>query len=134
MCPGPHNEGMTATLLHICSRDDWESARGSGAVTPPSLETEGFVHLSTPDQVHLPANRLFAGRTDLLLHVDPARLTDPVRYEPGVPGDPESMRFPHLYGPLPVAAVVDVTTFEPGADGRFAAPAVPATTENASEG
>jgi uncharacterized protein (DUF952 family) len=29
-----------------------------------------------------------------------------VRFEPGVPGDPASMRFPHLYGPLPVTAVV----------------------------
>ena len=42
----------------------------------------------------------------LLLFVDPARLSDPVRFEPGVPGDPASMRFPHLYGPLPVTAVV----------------------------
>lgn len=113
---------MTDSLLHICSRDDWDRALRDGMVAPASLDEVGFVHLSTAGQVHLPANRLFVGRTDLvLLHLDPARLTDPVRYEPGVPGDPESMRFPHLYGPLPVAAVVDVTAYEPDADGRFAA-------------
>ena len=43
-----------------------------------------------------------------------------VQWEPGVPTDPESMRFPHLYGPLPLAAVVEVTAFLPGPDGSFA--------------
>lgn len=113
---------MTGSLLHICGRDDWTAAQRDGAMTPASLADVGFVHLSTPEQVHLPANRLYAGRRDLvLLHVAPERLSDPVRYEPGVPGDPESMRFPHLYGPLPVEAVVDVTPYEPDADGRFTA-------------
>ncbi|WP_241384371.1 DUF952 domain-containing protein [Rhodococcus sp. CH91] len=112
---------MAETLLHIISRDEWERARRHGVVAPPSLESQGFVHLSTAHQVHLPANRLYSGRADLLLlHVDPARLGHPVRYEAGVPEDPESMRFPHLYGPLPVDAVVEVTVYEPGADGSFA--------------
>jgi uncharacterized protein (DUF952 family) len=92
-------------LLHLCTVEDWTTAERHGGVDP--LPEVGFVHLSTPEQVHLPAERLFAGRDDvLLLVVDPARLTDPVRFEPGVPGDPASMRFPHLYGPLPVTAVV----------------------------
>ena len=55
----------------------------------------------------------------MLLHVDTDRLTAPVRWEPGVPTDPESMLFPHLYGPLPVEAVTSVTLYLPGADGRF---------------
>lgn len=90
--------------------------------TPPGLTRDvGFVHLSAPEQVHLPANRLYAGRTDLvLLMIDPSKLTDPVRWEPGVLTDPESMLFPHLYGPLPVAAVTSVTSYLPGDDGRFA--------------
>ncbi len=79
---------------------------GAGTVVPRSLVVGEFIRLSTPDQVALPANRLYPGRDDLLLLVvDPARLADDVRWEPGVPSDPSSMRFPHLYGPLPVAAV-----------------------------
>ena len=112
MAPDPHR------LVHLCGSRDWRAARAVGRLSPdPEV---GFVHLSTPEQVHLPANRLFAGRTDLLvLHIDPARLTAPLRWEPGLPGDPPAMRFPHLYGPIPVAAVVDVTRYRPHADGTF---------------
>ncbi len=108
-------------LLHLCPEDDWRAACAAGEYRPASLSTAGFVHLSAPEQVHLPANRLFAGRTDLVvLHIDAARLSSPVRWEPGVPTDPGGMLFPHLYGPLTLDAVVDVTAYRPGPDGRFA--------------
>jgi uncharacterized protein (DUF952 family) len=110
-------------LLHLCSADEWGLARTRGEHRPGSLSDVGFIHLSSPEQVHLPANRLYAGRTDLvLLHIDPARLSSPIRWEPGVSTDPESMLFPHLYGPLPVTAVTSVTRYLPGVDGTFAPP------------
>jgi uncharacterized protein (DUF952 family) len=60
------------------------------------------------------------GRTDLvLLRIDPRRLDAPVRWEPGVATDPESMLFPHLYGALPVSAVIAAKPYLPGADGLF---------------
>jgi uncharacterized protein (DUF952 family) len=116
MIPSPRE------LLHLCTTEEWESARQLGERRPPSLDDQGFVHLSAPEQVHLPANRLFAGRADIvLLHLDPGLLDAPVRWEPGVPTDPESMTFPHLYGPLPAAAVTSVTAYLPDGDGVFAA-------------
>ncbi|BBZ75383.1 glutathione S-transferase [Mycolicibacterium anyangense] len=114
-------------LLHLCGRRDWDNAQADGELRPVSLAEVGFVHLSAPYQVHLPANRLYSGRTDLvLLQIDPSRLAAPLRWEPGVPTDPEAMVFPHLYGPLPVDAVVEVTDYRPAADGRFL-PLQPAT-------
>jgi len=108
-------------LLHICSPADWAQAQREGEHRPDSLREVGFVHLSTPEQVHLPANRLYAGRTDLLLlHVDASRLQAPLRWEPADPTDPASMLFPHLYGPLPGRAIVGVTEYRAGPDGRFA--------------
>ena len=109
-----------AALVHICAIGEWSSAQNLGFVhLDPSGEIE-FIHLSTPEQVHLPANRLFRGRQDLvLLHVDPALLDSPIRWEPGVPTDPDSMLFPHLYGPLPVTAVTAVSAYRPGPDGTF---------------
>ena len=84
---------MTSTptvLVHLCGESDWRQAQVDGAVRPPSLDATGFVHLSAPQQVHLPANRLYRGRTDLVLLVcDPAAVGAPVRWEPGVPTAPE---------------------------------------------
>ncbi len=56
----------------------------------------------------------------MLLWLDPHLFDAPVRWEPGVPTDPESMRFPHLYGALPLAAVTGVSDYLPAADGHFA--------------
>jgi uncharacterized protein (DUF952 family)/ribosomal protein S18 acetylase RimI-like enzyme len=114
-------------LLHLIEPASWRSALTRGAVRPPSLEALGFVHLSSPEQVHLPAEALFPGRRDLvLLVVDPGRLTDPVRWEPGTPSDPDGMRFPHLYGPLPVAAVIAVVPYRPPTVPTLPAPDDPA--------
>jgi uncharacterized protein (DUF952 family) len=113
-------------LLHLCTAEEWDAARAAGAVAPPSLAEVGFVHLSTPEQVTLPADRLFRGRPDvLLLVIDPARIGAEIRWEPGVPGDPESMRFPHAYGPIPTTAVTATLPYRPGDDGTFTAPTLP---------
>ncbi|WP_227985215.1 DUF952 domain-containing protein [Nocardia spumae] len=109
-------------LVHLCTRQEWEELRRTGERATPSLQTEGFVHLSAPHQVHLPANRLFAGRHDLvLLWLDVERLHAPLRWEPGVAGDPGSMRFPHLYGPLPAAAVLRASYYDCDEKGTFPA-------------
>ena len=111
-----------AVLVHLCPSDEWSSTRVQGELRPESLASVGFVHLSRPEQVHLPANRLYRGREDLvLLHIDPDRLDSPIRWEPGVATDPESMLFPHLYGALPVGSVINVTSYRPSVDGSFAA-------------
>jgi uncharacterized protein (DUF952 family) len=119
--PEGTSNGKAPSLVHICTRAEWEAARAAGERRAPSLETVGFIHLSTPQQVHVPANLLFTGQPDLvLLWLDPGTLQAPLRWEPGVPDDPGSMPFPHLYGPVPITAVTHVTDYRPGPDGDFA--------------
>ncbi|MGY1681466.1 GNAT family N-acetyltransferase [Geodermatophilus sp. SYSU D01176] len=115
-----------SVLVHLVEPAAWRAALDDGALRPPSLTQQGFVHLSTPGQVHLPAARLFPGRRDLvLLVVDPARLTDPVRRGPGSRPCPRARPelaqggedgVPRLHGPLPTSAVVAVVPYRPPAE------------------
>lgn len=101
--------------MHIAARGEY---RPGASYRAASLGVEGFVHCSDFGTVHLPANRLFAGRTDLLLLViDPAKLDVPLRWEPGSPPSPDGVWFPHIYGPIPPAAVVAVHDFPPTPEG-----------------
>ena len=107
-------------IFHITSRATWEAALGAGIYEADSLSTEGFIHCSTADQYVWVANQRFRGRRDLvLLHIDPARLRSDVRYENLEGG---TALFPHVYGAIPIGAVLNVTPFLPGPDGTFADP------------
>lgn len=108
-------------LLHLCTPATWRMALAAGSVAPPSLLSEGFVHLSTPAQVQLPANAQFPGRLDLLaLVIDPVKLPAELRLEPAP--DAADLHFPHHYGPVPADAVVAAVPYQPGPDGCFADP------------
>lgn len=109
-------------ILHICPRADWSADQSQ--LRPESLDTVGFVHCSDPGTAHLPARALFAGREDLLLlELDEARLGAPLRWEPGDPPVEGGPWFPHVYGPIPRAAVVAVHEYPPGPHGTFPLPA-----------
>jgi uncharacterized protein (DUF952 family) len=89
-------------------------------VTADSLEAEGFIHCSTAAQVEATANRIFRGSGDLLLLViDPARLTAPLKYERATDVGDE---FPHVFGTIDLAAVVGTVALPEGPDG-YVAPA-----------
>ena len=103
-------------IYHLIPADDWATAQASGVVAPESLATEGFVHNSRADQVPGVVERYYAGRDDmLLLSIDESLLGLDVVWEaPAHPdGTPnteaeEAQRYPHVYGPMPVSAVVEV--------------------------
>lgn len=81
-------------------------------------------------QVVSVANAFYRGQERLvLLWIDPERLRSTVKYEP--PAHPKSdhppetdsgERFPHVYGPIQVDAVVRVVDFLPDAEGLFVLP------------
>ncbi|MEV6601853.1 DUF952 domain-containing protein [Actinoplanes sp. NPDC051346] len=110
-------------ILHFCPRAEWEAAVAAGTYRAASLDTQGFIHCSTPEQVHIPATLLARGRTDLvLLILDEKLLRAPVVWEDGDPPDPGGMQFPHLYAPIPVEAVTAVHEWRPEPDGSFQPP------------
>jgi uncharacterized protein (DUF952 family) len=93
-------------IYKLLSAGEWSRARATGRYEGSAVDLrDGFIHLSGPDQVVETAARHFAGQTGLaLLTVDEARLGAGLRWETSRNG----ALFPHLYGPLPVDAVVAV--------------------------
>jgi uncharacterized protein (DUF952 family) len=94
-------------IFHITTPDAWAAAKAQGSYTADSFASEGFIHCSVERQLAWVVQQHFAGRTGLLLlHIDSDRLDAEVRYE-NLEGGIEL--FPHVYGPIPVSAVVAVT-------------------------
>lgn len=68
--------------------------------------TDGYIHLSTAEQLEATLAKHFAGQTGLIIvEVDLALLESDVRWEPAR----EGALFPHLYGAMPIDAVVAIT-------------------------
>jgi uncharacterized protein (DUF952 family) len=111
---------MSERVYHITSASDAEAAARTGDYIPRAFSSEGFVHCSYRRQLVAVANARFRGRVDLvLLEIDRARLSCRVIDE-NLEGGSEL--FPHVYGPLPMSAVVQVHRFPCMADGCFELP------------
>jgi uncharacterized protein (DUF952 family) len=94
-------------ILHITTPEAWAAANAQGSYAADSLATAGFIHCCEERQLAWVVQTHFPGRTGLLLlHVDTRRLGADVKYE-NLEGGTEL--FPHVYGAIPLAAVVDVT-------------------------
>jgi uncharacterized protein (DUF952 family) len=107
-------------ILHITQQDEWDKAKTLGSYRADTLESQGFIHCSTPEQVVRVANTLFRGQDDLvLLCIDSTEVEAEIRYENLEGGDE---LFPHVYGPLNAGAVVSVLDLKPQADGTFVPP------------
>ena len=108
-------------ILHITSKSAWEAAQKNGFYAAPSLESEGFIHCSTPAQVVATAQRFYAGQSGLvLLVIDPARVKAEIKYEAGT--DKPDELFPHIYGTLNLNAVTRVPDFASDAAGNWVLP------------
>jgi uncharacterized protein (DUF952 family) len=114
-------------ILHITSKSEWADAQTRGEYIAPSLNTEGFIHCSTENQVLHVANAFYAGRTDLvLLKLDEAKIKPELKWEapagPPAAGISESVSFPHIFGPINLTAVASVLDFVPDSAGNFILP------------
>jgi len=97
---------MDKRLFHITSEAEAKVARVTVEYVPKAFDAEGFIHCSYAHQVPGTLQRIFKGRTDLVVfEIDPARL--PCRViEENLEGGEEM--FPHIYGRLPMSAVVRI--------------------------
>lgn len=97
-----------STAFKVLTTAQWTAfeAEGRFAGAPVDLD-DGYIHLSTLDQLEGTLAKHFAGQCGLVIvEIDLALLGDAVRWERSRGG----MLFPHVYAALPLASVVSVRT------------------------
>ena len=107
---------MSRLTLHLVPEAIWTRARSAVPYVPAAYAEDGFIHCTDGDDLMVEvANRFYAGdpRAFLLLTLDLERTGSPWRFD-----DPER-RYPHVYGPIDPASVVDVRRMLRAADGAF---------------
>ena len=105
-------------VFKIVATDAWRAAQAEGVFAGAAVDRDdGYIHFSTAAQVAETAAKWFAGRDDLtLVAVDSDALGATLRWEVSRGG----ALFPHLYGPLPMRAVVWSRPLPLASDGRHA--------------
>jgi uncharacterized protein (DUF952 family) len=106
-------------MVRITERSRWQQAQSVGLFLG-ELETDGFIHLSNPDQVVRVANAIYANEPNLiLLVINHARVLGEIRDE-----DLNDLgeEFPHLYAALNLDAVTAILEFPVQPDGTFTLP------------
>ena len=108
-------------VYKVMSEAEHQQMQRDGVFLGSPVDTaDGYIHLSSRSQLAATLDRHFSGVTGLMLvAVDLSRLGDTVRWEPARGGE----LFPHIYGRLPIAAVVSVTPVQRAADGSVKLPA-----------
>lgn len=97
---------MQPTAFKILTAAQWAQFEADGIFHGAPVDlADGYIHLSAADQVQGTLDKHFAGQDGLVIaEVDLEMLGDDIRWEVSR-GD---ALFPHLYGPLPMKAVVGV--------------------------
>jgi uncharacterized protein (DUF952 family) len=96
-------------IYKICTEKLWEETQRTGLFRGMPIDiNDGYVHLSTAEQLSETARKYFAGQTGLVvLTIDSEKLGADLRWEPSSSGS-RTGNFPHLYGSLNMDDVLNV--------------------------
>lgn len=102
---------LTADQMAALEDDDFEGA--------PVDIADGYIHLSTAEQLTETVDKHFAGQADLwVAAIDLEALGDRVKWEESRGGQ----LFPHIYGVLPLCVVTAYGALKRDADGSVRLP------------
>ncbi len=118
---------MADIIHHLASAAEFVAASSDQPYLPPSFADDGFIHCTREATVLLEvANRFYADQPGefVVLDIDTARLSAPVRWEAPVPPASDGTLwagalFPHIYGSINRDAIVAVRPAHRSAEGRF---------------
>ncbi len=94
---------MTTTAFKILTAAQWAAWQAEGVFNGAPIDiADGYIHLSTAEQVDGTLAKHFTGQSDLVIaEIDLEPLAPLLRWEPARDG----ALFPHIYGPIMIAAV-----------------------------
>ena len=92
-------------LYKILSLEHWQAAKSKGVFEGSAVDLkDGFIHLSTGQQMRETAARHFAGQDGLVLVGFREAELPNLKWEPSRGGD----LFPHVYGAIPTSAAISI--------------------------
>jgi uncharacterized protein (DUF952 family) len=111
---------MSTTIYKICTASLWREAERAGVFLGASMDRQdGYIHFSAADQMAETAAEHFSGARDLVLvAVDADGLGPTLKWEASRGG----ALFPHLFGILPLSAVLWVKPLPLDPNGRHVFP------------
>ena len=104
------------STFHLVPRDVWLAADPAAPYAAPSLQVEGFIHCTDgADELLRTANRHYRDdpRDFLVLTVDLDAAGSSWRI------DDRGQVYPHVFGPIDRAAILDVAPLDRDRDGAF---------------
>ncbi len=115
---------MEPLIYTLIREADWRVAEAAGAYGGSADDRrDGFLHFSTAAQLRASAAKHRAGVADLwMIEADAAALGEDLKWEAAAGGSRGGL-FPHLYMPLPLAAVRRALPVPLDAGGRHDFPA-----------
>ena len=132
-----HGTSAALSIYHLVPARDYHRQPKDQPYLPATFAQDGFIHCTAGVSMLLDvANAFFADLADelLVLEIDPAELTAPLRFEPPVPparsaatagerfAPAADSLFPHLYGPLNRQAIVRRFALLRGESGQWQMP------------
>ena len=96
--------GYPVTAYKIFTADQWAQFRSCGVFRGAPVDlADGYIHLSAAGQLQGTLDKHFAGQSGLVIaEVDLVALGTTVKWE----ASRGNAWFPHIYGPLPMSAVL----------------------------
>jgi uncharacterized protein (DUF952 family) len=98
-------------IYHFAAPQDWAEAQRHGHYAPAGLAAEGYIHAATDAQLDGVIERHLRGRGPRVRLTLDAEVLRPVLVFEW--SDASGDLYPHLFGPIPLAAVVAAEPFDP---------------------
>ena len=108
------------TIYHLAPAARWRDWPAGTPYQPAEYDADGFVHCTSGDEMMLKvANTVYRSTPGdfVLLVIDPQQLSAPLKWERST--DALAAMFPHIYGPIDRAAIVEARPVNRATDGTF---------------